>query len=56
MELVDHMVVLVLLFLSLFIYFERDKGSMSGAGAEREDGRENPKQTLHCQHGAQCGA
>ena len=35
------------LFLSLFIYFERE--TMSG---QRE--RENPKQALRCQHKAQC--
>ena len=34
-----------------FIYFkERDRGSEWGRGREKE--RENPKQALHCQHGA----
>ena len=37
------------LFLSLFIYFERDRNSVSGGGAEREEKKENPKQALHCQ-------
>ena len=38
----------------LFI-FERDKDSMSREG-QREKERENPKQSLHGQHGAQRGA
>ena len=39
-----------LLFLSLFIYFERE--SEQGKGREREG--ENPKQAPHCQCGARC--
>ena len=41
----------IIIILGLFIYFERDKDSTNGGGAEREE-RENPKQTPPCQHGA----
>ena len=49
------------IFLSLgvfffYYYFERDRDNVSGGGAEREGGREKPKQALHCQHKAQRGA
>ena len=36
-------------FLSLFIYFERDRESMSRGGAEKEGKRENTKQASRCQ-------
>ena len=45
-----------------FIYFLinlfilRDRLSMSKGSAEREEERENPKQALHHQHRARCGA
>ena len=41
-------------FLCLFILRERE--STSRGGAETEKKRENPKQALCCQHGAQCEA
>ena len=44
--------IFALIFLTLFIYFERDRNNASGAGAEREGERENPKQIPHCQHRA----
>ena len=40
-------------FLSLLIYFERERDV---GGAEKEAERKNPKQALHCQRRAQCGA
>ena len=40
---------LLLLLLSLFIYFERDRESASEGGAEREEERGNPKQARHSQ-------
>ena len=39
-------------FLSLFILGERENKWRRG----RKRGRENPKQALHCQHRARCGA
>ena len=54
---------LVFIFIfCLFILREREKEQeregenvhTSRGGAEREGGRENPKQAPHCQHGAQC--
>ena len=39
----------------MFVYFERERESAQGRGRERGE-RENPKQALHCQHGAQCRA
>ena len=43
MKKVDYIskVFFLLLFLSLFIYFERDRDSESGRGAEREGDRES---------------
>ena len=42
------------------LFLEREKGRVSREGAERERERErereNPKQALHRQHRAQCGA
>ena len=35
-----------------FIYFERGRESASMGGEERGGQRENPKQSLHCQHRA----
>ena len=41
-------------FLSLFIYFDREKESRGGA--EREGESENTKEAMHCQHRARCRA
>ena len=42
-------------FYSSFI--SRESNACAGAGERQRQGeKENPKQTLHCQHKAQCGA
>ena len=45
-------------FQCLFIYFEKEKEREHKwrRSREREGEREKPKQTLHCQHSALCGA
>ena len=49
-----HESIFLIVYLSLFIYFERDR--KQGRGREREGEREKPKQAVHYQSGAQCGA
>ena len=45
----------LLFFFKVYLFFfERNR--VSGGEGEREGERENPKQALHCQHRAQCGA
>ena len=39
----------------MFTYFEKEREREEG-GAEAEGERKNPKQTLRCQHRAQCQA
>ena len=53
---VHRIMPLTFFFVYSFILRERERESMSRGEAEREGGRENPKQAPHCQRGALCGA
>ena len=47
----------IIFFKSIYLFCERETDrKQSEGGAERERERENPKQALHCQCRARCGA